>query len=170
MPRALLKVWPHRFAASVGSVFGDRNAASDGAPDAIAALVDGLRPLDRESAELLHAASHELRTPLTSVIGFTELVAEGAAGPVTEQQRRLLALVSENAARVLAMVEELAPAPPEGLGPIDGLAEPHQLHERYERHDFHNFHEHHGLHDRGAVPLPVPGPAPREDLPRGTTW
>lgn len=111
------KVWPHRFATSLGHVFGDQNTGSDTAPDAIAALVDALCPLDRESADLLHAASHELRTPLTSIVGFTELLADGAAGPVTAQQQRLLATVAQNAARLLAMVDGLDPAVHDPRGP-----------------------------------------------------
>jgi signal transduction histidine kinase len=93
----------------VGWVFGQQNIGSQESPDAIAALVDALRPLGNESADLLHAASHELRTPLTSIVGFTELLAEGTAGPVTAQQQRLLATVSENATRLLAMVDGLEP-------------------------------------------------------------
>ena len=112
-----LKVWPQRFATSLGHVFGDRNTGSDDAQDAIAALVDALRPLDGESAGLLHAASHELRTPLTSIVGFTELLADGAAGPVTAEQKRLLATVAQNAARLMALVDELEPAVHEARRP-----------------------------------------------------
>lgn len=149
MPGTPLKVWAHRFAASVGSVFGDRNTGSDGPPDAIASLVDALRPLDRRSADLLHAASHQLRTPLTSIVGFAELLAEGAAGPLTAPQRRLLDLVAENAARMLEMVDDLAPALPD-------------QHEPSGRPDTYG--------DQGAFRLPVPGPAPQEQTPRGKPW
>lgn|GEM_PF-3475334 len=110
-------MWPFGFATSVGHVFGDQNTGSDEAPDAIAALVDALRPLDRESADLLFAASHELRTPLTSIVGFTELLAEGAAGPVTAEQRQLLATVAQNAARLMALVDSLEPSVHEPRGP-----------------------------------------------------
>jgi nitrogen-specific signal transduction histidine kinase len=127
-------------------VFGDRNTCSEDRRDAIAALVDALRPLDHESADLLHAASHELRTPLTSIVGFTELLGEGAAGPVTAQQRRLLAVIADNAARLMAMVDSLEPAPHDPHGrrrPID---------------------------DYRAVRLPLPGAEPQEEAARETRW
>jgi signal transduction histidine kinase len=110
-------VWLQRFATSLGHVFGDRNTGSDDAQDAIAALVGALRPLDGESADLLKAASHELRTPLTSIVGFTELLADGAAGPVTAEQQRLLATIAQNAARLMALADELEPAVHEPRGP-----------------------------------------------------
>lgn len=110
-------MWLQRFATSLGHVFGDRNTGSDDAQDAIAALVGALRPLDGESAGLLKAASHELRTPLTSIVGFTELLADGAAGPVTEEQQRLLATIAQNGARLMALVDELEPAVHEPRGP-----------------------------------------------------
>jgi signal transduction histidine kinase len=143
---APLKVWPQRFATSLGSVFGDLNTGSEETRDAIAALVDALRPLNRESADLLHAASHELRTPLTSIVGFTELLGEGAAGPVTAQQRKLLAVVADNAARLMAMVDRLEPVLPD-------------------RHD-----QRRPIDEYGAVRLPVPGPTAQEEAARGTRW
>jgi signal transduction histidine kinase len=100
----------------VGHVFGDRNTDSDDAQDAIAALVDALRPLDNESADLLQAASHELRTPLTSIVGFTELLADGTAGPVTAEQQRLLATIAQNAARLMTLVDDLEPTVREPRG------------------------------------------------------
>lgn len=106
-------MWPRRTATSLGFVLGERNTGSEDTRDAIAALVDALRPLDRESADLLHAASHEMRTPLTSIVGFTELLADGAAGPVTARQQSLLATVAENAALLLAMVDRLEPVLPD---------------------------------------------------------
>jgi PAS domain S-box-containing protein len=51
--------------------------------------------------------SHELRTPMTSIIGFTELLSDGTAGPVTHDQQDMLLKVSRNAHRLLGMLNDL---------------------------------------------------------------
>jgi signal transduction histidine kinase len=96
----------------------------ESAEHAVAALVDALRPLDREKTELLCAAAHELRTPLTCIVGFLELLREGAAGPVAPDQERVLRTVARNAAELTALVDALEPgragrAPVLGPGPAD---------------------------------------------------
>src|SRR5258705_7838859 len=44
----------------------------------------------RLKSDFLAAMSHELRTPLTSIIGFSELIQDGEAGPVTPKQKEYL--------------------------------------------------------------------------------
>ncbi len=51
--------------------------------------------------------SHELRTPLTSILGYLELVLEGDAGEVTEEQRQFLSVVERNSQRLLRLVGDL---------------------------------------------------------------
>jgi signal transduction histidine kinase len=76
---------------------------------AVAALRKALGPLDGDTGELLRGATHQLRTPLTSISGYVELLADGAAGPITEEQAQLLAAVARNAARLTALVDALEP-------------------------------------------------------------
>lgn len=128
------------------------------------ALVDASRPLDSESADLFHAASHEMRTPLTSIVGFTELLGEGAAGPVTEQQRRLLAVVADNAARLMTMVDRLDPV----------LHDPCDATDHRDHRDYRDPCDPHvarrPIDGHGTVRLPVPGPASQEEAPRESRW
>ena len=77
--------------------------------EAIGALVDLVRPLDPAGTDLLRRAAHELRTPLTSVFGFVELLADHAAGPVTEEQDRILRTVSRNVRRLMELVDAFEP-------------------------------------------------------------
>lgn len=93
----------------------ERGLAEPGsATHAVATLVDALRPLDPRTAELLRAAAHELRTPLTSIVGFLELLREGAAGPIAPDQERILRTVARNTAELTALVDCLEPDAPNG--------------------------------------------------------
>jgi signal transduction histidine kinase len=49
--------------------------------------VASLQELARVKSEFIAVASHELRTPISVIGGFQELMAEGALGPVTADQR-----------------------------------------------------------------------------------
>jgi signal transduction histidine kinase len=62
-----------------------------------------LRELDRLKDEFVSTISHELRTPLTSITGYLELARE-QADPGTDDY---LAVVERNAARLLALVNDL---------------------------------------------------------------
>ena len=66
-----------------------------------------LLELDRLKDEFVALVSHELRTPLTSIRGYLELVMDGEAGPVTDDQRQFLGVVERNANRLLDLVGDL---------------------------------------------------------------
>ena len=66
-----------------------------------------LLELDRLKDEFVALVSHELRTPLTSIRGYLELVLDGEAGDVTDEQRQFLGIVERNANRLLDLVGDL---------------------------------------------------------------
>ena len=66
-----------------------------------------LLELDRLKDEFVALVSHELRTPLTSIRGYLELVLDGEAGEVTDEQRQFLGVVERNANRLLELVGDL---------------------------------------------------------------
>jgi PAS domain S-box-containing protein len=66
-----------------------------------------LLELDRLKDEFVALVSHELRTPLTSIRGYLELVLDGEAGSVTDEQRQFLGIVERNANRLLDLVGDL---------------------------------------------------------------
>jgi signal transduction histidine kinase len=66
-----------------------------------------LSELDRLKDEFVALVSHELRTPLTSIRGYLELVLEGDAGDLNDEQRQFLGVVERNAHRLLALVGDL---------------------------------------------------------------
>jgi len=57
--------------------------------------------------EFLANVSHELRTPLTSVLGYLSLIEEGAAGPVTTEQRETLSEVKASSEKLLGLIGDL---------------------------------------------------------------
>jgi len=69
--------------------------------------VTAQRDLDRLKDEFIATVSHELRTPLTSMMGFLEMLREGEAGDLTEEQERFLAIVYRSSERLQRLVGDL---------------------------------------------------------------
>jgi signal transduction histidine kinase len=51
--------------------------------------------------------SHELRTPLNSVIGFTDIMLAGLAGPLNEEQTKQLGMVKAGGVQLLGLVDQV---------------------------------------------------------------
>ncbi|MEB3198881.1 MAG: response regulator [Candidatus Sericytochromatia bacterium] len=69
-----------------------------------AELYEQARSASRLKSEFLANMSHELRTPMNAILGFTELVSNGALGPVTDKQREGLGRVLRNARNLLELI------------------------------------------------------------------
>jgi signal transduction histidine kinase len=65
------------------------------------------RELDRLKDEFVATVSHELRTPLTSMMGFLEMIREGEAGELNDEQRRFLAIIYRSSERLQRLVGDL---------------------------------------------------------------
>jgi signal transduction histidine kinase len=65
------------------------------------------RELDRLKDDFVATVSHELRTPLTSMMGFLEMIREGEAGQLTDEQKRFLAIVYRSSERLQRLVGDL---------------------------------------------------------------
>ena len=73
--------------------------------------------LEATTAQLLEASqakdrflanmSHELRTPLNSIIGFTGVMKQGLAGPLTPEQSKQLAMVDRSSRHLLSLVNQV---------------------------------------------------------------
>ncbi|AKL74114.1 PAS domain S-box [Actinobacteria bacterium IMCC26256] len=66
-----------------------------------------LRELDQLKSDFVANVSHELRTPLTSIMGFTEILSDGAGGELNEEQREYLAIVTRSSQRMLRLIDDL---------------------------------------------------------------
>ena len=65
------------------------------------------RELDRLKDEFVATVSHVLRTPLTSMMGFLEMLREGEAGALSEEQERFLSIVYRSSERLQRLVGDL---------------------------------------------------------------
>jgi signal transduction histidine kinase len=72
-----------------------------------AQLYSEVRNADQAKSEFISFVAHELKTPMTSIRGYTDLLAQGAVGPVTQPQANFLATIRLNADRMSALVSDL---------------------------------------------------------------
>jgi signal transduction histidine kinase len=68
---------------------------------------DRLKELDRLKSNFLATVSHELRTPLTSIIGYSEMLAEGMAGPLVGEQKEFVQTIHEKGEQLLSLIMSL---------------------------------------------------------------
>lgn len=68
---------------------------------------DRLKELDRLKSNFLATVSHELRTPLTSIIGYSEMLVEGLAGDLTQEQRDFVQTIRDKGDQLLALIKGL---------------------------------------------------------------
>ena len=66
-----------------------------------------LLELEEQKTRFLHHVSHELKTPLTALKEGAELLAEGAVGPLSSEQREVVDILRGNAAELQRLIEDL---------------------------------------------------------------
>ena len=69
--------------------------------------LDELVVASEAKTDFLANVSHELRTPLTAILGFTEVLATGLDGPLTEIQQRDLNTVQTSSRHLLELIDDL---------------------------------------------------------------
>ena len=75
--------------------------------DLISQKNDELLVLADRAHRVVDDVSHEFRTPLTVIKEFTSIIADGLAGPVSEEQAGFLRIVDVSASELNHMVEDL---------------------------------------------------------------
>lgn len=63
-----------------------------------------LKEVDRLKSNFLATMSHELRTPLTSIIGYSEMLAEGIAGPLAPEQEEYVRTIHAKGEQLLRLI------------------------------------------------------------------
>jgi len=74
---------------------------------ALNTMCSKLKEVDKMKSDFYALMSHELRTPLTSIKEGTNLFLEGRGGEVTEKQKRLLTIISEESDRLIRLVNSV---------------------------------------------------------------
>ncbi|CAN5271364.1 hypothetical protein BH11ACT2_BH11ACT2_09780 [soil metagenome] len=72
-----------------------------------ARVVTELRDIDGAKSEMMATLNHEMRTPLTSILGYLELVRDGAGGAVPAEADAMLGAVEHSARRLHSIVDEM---------------------------------------------------------------
>jgi len=62
---------------------------------------------NRLKSNFLATMSHELRTPLNAIVGFGDLLARHAAGPLTQKQERFVRHIKESSRYLLALIDDI---------------------------------------------------------------
>jgi two-component system sensor histidine kinase GlrK len=91
----------------------DSNLVIDSPPEiseltgAFNSMCSQLKFVDKMKSDFFSFMSHELRTPLTSIKEGINLLQDGVGGTITEKQKRLLAILSEESKRLINLVNSL---------------------------------------------------------------
>jgi signal transduction histidine kinase len=88
---------------------------------------DAAESADRLKSAFLATMSHELRTPLNSIIGFTGIVLQGLAGPLTDEQARQLGMVRDSSRHLLALINDVLDISKIEAGQLSVAARPFDL-------------------------------------------
>ena len=62
---------------------------------------------NRAKSDFLANMSHELRTPLNSIIGFSEVMRDGTAGAITDDQKEYLNDIWESGKHLLRLINDI---------------------------------------------------------------
>ena len=66
-----------------------------------------LTEVDKSKDAFVSSVSHELRTPITNIVGYLELLLDGAYGDTTPPQHQALARIDGNSQRLLELIDDL---------------------------------------------------------------
>ncbi len=94
---------------------------------------DRAEAADRIKSAFLATMSHELRTPLNSIIGFTGILLQGLAGPLSEEQTKQLGMVQTSARHLLALINDVLDISKIEAGQLEVSWEAFDLRESLER-------------------------------------
>jgi signal transduction histidine kinase len=88
--------------------FMDRLAGRAAAALENANFYQAVQDANQAKTKFVSVVTHELRIPMTSIKGYTDLLRQGAVGPVNEMQQNFLGVIRNNVERMSALVSDLS--------------------------------------------------------------
>ncbi len=85
-----------------------------------------LGELDKLKAEYVSIASHELKTPINVIMGYLQLMEDGAFGPISDKQRQITTTISAQAKTLARLASQLLDVSRFEAG--GGRIEPRRIH------------------------------------------
>lgn len=83
------------------------NAALIAATAELESANQQLREANEAKNQFLRSMSHELRTPLNSIIGFSDILQNGLAGELNEEQERQAAMINTSGHHLLLIINDI---------------------------------------------------------------
>jgi len=71
------------------------------------AVYEEMKAFERLKANFLAMVSHELRTPLTSIIGYSDMLFEGIAGDLAEEQKQFVSTIKAKGDELLGIISSI---------------------------------------------------------------
>lgn len=68
---------------------------------------DAAESANKAKSSFLANMSHELRTPLNAIIGFSELMRDASAGPISDKQKEYLGYIWESGKHLLSLINDI---------------------------------------------------------------
>ncbi|MBZ5737404.1 ATP-binding protein [Nocardioides mangrovi] len=69
--------------------------------------LERMREVDQVKDAFVSSVSHELRTPITSILGYLEMLEDGAYGRLAPDQQDAVRRVAANSSRLLSLIDDL---------------------------------------------------------------
>lgn len=89
------------------AIVEERTAKLAGAFTELQRANDELREATAAKSAFLASMSHELRTPLNSIIGFSGILTQGLAGPLSDEQRTQIEMVNRSGRHLLSLIDDV---------------------------------------------------------------
>lgn len=92
-----------------------------------------LQEADRLKTVFFASMSHELRTPLNSIIGFTGIILQGLAGPLSDEQTKQLGMICDSARHLLNLINDILDVSRIEAGQLETTSEMFDMRETIEK-------------------------------------
>ncbi|GAC1682477.1 MAG: hypothetical protein NVS9B3_00090 [Gemmatimonadaceae bacterium] len=107
LERGLSAVAAGNFGYALPESSGEREDEFGRLAESFSSMSRQLAELDRLKSEFLSIATHEIKTPINVVLGYLQLLSEGAYGATTPRQREVLATLQAQAQTLARLVKQL---------------------------------------------------------------